>query len=60
MVTDMISMIILGIGIWVTAMFIVGYLFANKETVEDKRDYYDRHGQPKFCLLYTSDAADEV
>ena len=47
MVTDMISMIILGIGIWVTAMFIVGYLFANKESVEDKRDYYDRHGQPK-------------
>ena len=26
---------------------IVGYFFANKETVEDKRDYYDRHGQPK-------------
>ena len=40
MVTDMISMIILGIGIWVTAMFIAGYLFANK-SVEDKRDYYD-------------------
>ena len=47
MVTDMISMIILGIGIWVTAMFIVGYFFANKESVEDQRDYYDRHGQPK-------------
>ena len=40
-------MIILSIGIWVTAMFIVGYLVASKEVMEDKPDYYDRHGQPK-------------
>lgn len=43
----MISTIILSIGIWVTAMFIVGYLVASKEVMEDKPDYYDRHGQPK-------------
>ena len=43
----MISMMILSIGIWVTAMFIVGYLVASKEVMEDKPDYYDRHGQPK-------------
>ena len=43
----MISTIVLSIGIWVTAMFIVGYLVANKEVMEDNSDYYDRHGQPK-------------
>ena len=43
----MISTIILSIGIWVIAMFIVGYLVARKEVMEVKPDYYDRHGQPK-------------
>ncbi len=43
----MISTVILSIGIWVTAMFIVGYYVARNEVMEDKNDYYDRHGQPK-------------
>lgn len=43
----MISTIILSIGIWVTAMFIVGYYVARNEIEEDSNNYYDRHGQPK-------------
>ena len=43
----MISTVILSIGIWVTAMFIVGYYVARNEIEEDSNNYYDRHGQPK-------------
>jgi len=42
----MVTTIIFLFGVWITAMFIVGYFFVNKETEEDNRDYYERHGQP--------------
>ena len=42
----MIVPLILMIGMWVTAMFFVGWMLSNKEVEEDNRDYYERHNQP--------------
>ena len=42
----MIVPLILMIGMWVTAMFFVGWMLNNKEVEEDNRDYYERHNQP--------------
>ena len=42
----MIVPLILMIGMWVTAMFFVGWMVRNKEVEEDNRDYYERHNQP--------------
>lgn len=42
----MIVPLVLMIGMWVTAMFFVGWMLSNKEVKEDNRDYYERHNQP--------------